>query len=261
MSQPLLKIENLHIGIEEENKYRALLKGLNLEINALEIFALVGTSGSGKTTAGLSILRLLAPPIIVENGKILFEGENLLEKSASQMRQLRGKDIGMIFQEPLSAFNPLFTIGFQIEETLKHHTSLKSRQIQERVYELLHMVEIADPRRVAKSYPHQISGGMRQRAMIAQAIAGGPRLIIADEPTSNLDVTIQAHILELFKKLRSELKISMLLITHDLGVVYHLADRVGILYDGCIVELGKPQDVLFHPRHPLTCELAETLTL
>ena len=259
MDQSLLKIENLKIEINSPQTYVELIKNFNLKIDNLKIVALVGTSGSGKSSIGLSILRLLPDSMTGTGGKIIFEGQSLLELPQETMRQLRGKDIGMVFQEPLSTFNPVFTIGSQIEEVLRFHTLLKRRERKTRIEELLNLVGIPEPKRIAGQYPHQLSGGLRQRAMIAQAIAANPKLVIADEPTSNLDVTLQAVIIDLFRKLRSELKISIILITHDLGLVREIADEVGILYDGRIVEFGKPEDILKNPSHPFTCELVNAV--
>lgn len=259
MSQSLLSIENLKIGIHGTHGYTELIKGLDLKVDAFKIVALVGISGSGKTTIGLSILRLLPDAMAVTDGKIIFLGENILELPQKRMRQLRGKELSMVFQEPLSAFDPVFTVGFQIEEVLKSHTTLKRSERKKRIEELFDLTGIPDFKRIANQYPHQLSGGMRQRAMIAQAIAANPKLIIADEPTSNLDVTRQAVIIELFRKLKNDLKMSILLITHDLGVVRELADDVGILYNGRIVESGKTRDILDNPSHPFTCELVNTI--
>lgn len=261
MDTPLLKINDLTIGVAADLGYNEIIKGLNLEIEPFQVTALVGGSGSGKTTIGLSILRLLPPAMHVFGGQIILNGQDLLTFSEKQMRRLRGKDISMIFQEPLSAFNPVFTIGFQIEEVLKCHVSLKRRQRKEKILDLLDLTGIPDPKRVAASYPHQLSGGIRQRAMVAQAVAAEPKLIIADEPTSNLDVTLQAHVIELFRKLKEALKISVILITHDLGVVNQLADRVAVIFDGRIVECGQTREVLSNPRHPFTEELVKTVSV
>ncbi|MFA5059034.1 MAG: ABC transporter ATP-binding protein [Candidatus Omnitrophota bacterium] len=255
MSEPLLKIENLSISIQEKDNDRELLKDFNFEIKNFETVALVGGSGSGKTTAGLSILQLLSPAMRIDSGRIIFNGKDLLAASLREMRKIRGKEIGVVFQDPLNAFNPVFTIGFQIEEVLRFHEPMPGRQRREKVHQLLNRVGITEPQRIARSYPHQLSGGLRQRAMIAQAIAGSPKLIIADEPTSSLDVTLQAHIIELFRDLKNEFKTSILLITHDLGMVEHFCDRVGVLYDGRIVEEGCAKDILSSAKHPLTCEL------
>ncbi len=258
-NQSLLTIENLKIEINTPQYYGELIKGFNFKVDQLKIVALVGTSGSGKSSIGLSILRLLPDSMTATGGKIIFEGQDLLGLPQKNMQQIRGKDISMVFQEPLSTFNPVFTIGFQIEEVLKYHTPIKRRERKARIEELLGLVGVPEPRRVANQYPHQLSGGLRQRAMIAQAIAANPKLVIADEPTSNLDVTLQAVIIDLFRKLRNELKISIILITHDLGVVREIADEVGILYDGRIVEFGKPEDILQNPSHPFTCELVNAV--
>ena len=245
--------------VKENDRQKSLVSDIHLSIKEQAITALVGGSGSGKTTTGLAIMQLLAPALNVEAGKIFYKGDNVLNYSSAQMQKLRGKEIGMVFQEPLYAFNPLFSIGFQIEEVLAYHTTLDRHKRRQRLWELLDLVELPDAQRIARSYPHQLSGGMRQRAMIAQAIAANPRLIIADEPTSNLDVTLQAKIIELFKKLKDELKLSILLITHDLGMVNHLSDEINVMTEGKIVESGRTQDVLTSPQHPYTKRLVEAL--
>ena len=257
MDEPLLKIRNLNIAIGLEE----LIKDFHFEVTAGRIVALVGTSGSGKTTLGLSILRLLPDIMTITGGPILFRDRDLLRLSESEMRQVRGKEIGMVFQEPLSALNPVLTIGCQMEEILKFHSESSPRNRKQKTEELLRRVGIEEPQRIIKSYPHQLSGGLRQRAMIACAICTNPALIIADEPTSNLDVTLQANILELFQHLREEFKLTILLITHDLGVVKHLTDDVAILFEGRIVESGKTKEILSHARHPFTRELLESTML
>lgn len=259
MSLPLIHLENITVAVDEVAGAKILLDSVNLEIPELSITALVGGSGSGKTTTGLAILRLLPLALSIESGKIFFNDEDLLKASKERIRKVRGGEISMVFQEPLNAFNPVFSIGYQIGEVLQVHTSLDRAQRQRRILELLDLVGLPYPKRMAKDYPHQLSGGMRQRAMIAQAIAGDPKLIIADEPTSNLDVTLQARIIELFKKLRSELKLSILLITHDLGMVEHMADHVAVMTQGKIVESGVTSDVLSKPKHQYTRELMEAL--
>ena len=238
MPQPLVSIKNLSVAVTDAAGTRPLLNHIDLDIPALGITALVGGSGSGKTTIGLAMLRLLPQALSIKSGEVLYDGTDLLKASGSRMREVRGGGMSMVFQEPLNAFNPLFTIGRQIEEVLSVHTQLPRKQREQKIVELLSLVGIPDPQRVRKSYPYQLSAGMRQRSMIAMAIAASPKLIIADEPTSNLDVTLQARIIELFRKLKSELGISILLITHDLGMVEHLADKVIVLCEGKVVEKG-----------------------
>ncbi len=255
----LLDVQHLSIDVISDQGPRLLVKDVSFFVRPLEVVALVGGSGAGKTTIGLSLLRLLPSAMRVVQGKISFLGRNLLDRSCDDMRSLRGRAISMIFQEPLSAFNPVFTIGDQIAEVLSIHRSLKRKEIHHKVIELLRLVEIPDAPRVFRRYPHQLSGGLRQRAMIAMAIAGSPRLVIADEPTSNLDVTVQARILDLFCKLKQELDISMILITHDLGVVKHLADRVVVLKDGSVIEEGLTREVFNRPQQPFTQQLMKVI--
>ncbi len=255
-----VRLESLTVTVDEAVGEKILLDHINLEIPELSITALVGGSGSGKTTTGLALLRLLPLALSIKSGKIFFNDQDLLAASNDQMRAIRGGEISMIFQEPLYAFNPVFSIGYQIDEVLQFHTDLNRMQRQKRVLELLDLVGLPDPKRIAKDYPHQLSGGMRQRAMIAQSIAGDPKLIIADEPTSNLDVTLQARIIELLKKLKDELKLSILLITHDLGMVEHMADQIAVMTKGKIVENGTTHEVLSDPKHRYTQELMEALS-
>jgi len=255
MSEPLLKIEGLSVTVYEGGRAKNIVNGIDLEVQKLGIVALVGGSGSGKTTTGLAILRLLQPGVSISGGQIHFEGVDLLKLPKEKMRQLRGSSISMVFQEPLDAFNPVFSIGYQINEVLLFHTQLNSQQRRERLYELLDLVGLPEPKQLAKSYPHQLSGGMRQRAMIAQAIAANPKLMIADEPTSNLDVTLQAKIMELFNKLRNELNLSILLITHDLGMVEHMADRIVVMRSGEVVEAEATRMIVEKPKHEYTRQL------
>lgn len=259
--QPLLRIEGLTVTVGRAAHSQILLDRVSLDVPALRITALVGASGSGKTTAGLALLRLLPSALNIQQGKIFFEGRDLLKLPEEQMRRIRGSGISMVFQEPLHAFNPVFTVGYQIDEVLKFHTALNPRERQNRTVELLDLAGLPDPGRMAKNYPHQLSGGMRQRAMIAQAIAAHPKLMIADEPTSNLDVTLQARIMELFRKLNKEFRLTILLITHDLGMVRHMADHVSVMTEGKVVESGITDDVLMHPKHSYTRELMEALTI
>ncbi len=253
----LVDIQNLTIDAKAGQGCKTIVNHVSFSVPEKNITALVGGSGSGKTTTGLAIMRLLSPGLRVVSGRIYFGGQDILSLPEEALRGYRGKQMAMVFQEPLYAFNPVFRIGAQIEEVLQFHTGLTKVQRQERVEELLRQVEIRDPGRVAQSYPYQLSGGLRQRAMLAQAIAASPKLVIADEPTSNLDVTVQARILMLFKKLRDELGLTVLIVTHDLGLVRSLADHMVVLSSGEVVEGGPVEEVLQHPRHSYTQQLLE----
>ena len=251
--ESLLSIRNLTVAIGGTK----IIDDVSLDIAPGKIVGLVGGSGSGKTTLGLAILRLLPAAMRLTAGQILFAGRDLAQLEGESLRCLRGKDIGMVFQEPLSAFDPLFTIGSQMEETLAAHTDLNAKVRQARVLETLRSVEIDDPARIARSYPHQLSGGLRQRAMIAQAIVCRPVLIIADEPISSLDVATQAKIMALLRKLNQEGGMTILLIAHDLGMVGGWADHAAVMWQGKIVESGAVADVLRRPRHEYTKALIE----
>ena len=246
----ILSINNLTVAVGS----KILVNQVSFDVPRGKIVAIAGGSGSGKTTVGLSILRLLASGLAIAQGSIVFEGQDLLELSAEKMRQCRGARIGMVFQEPLSALDPLFTVGQQIDEVLAAHTKLSKQERYKKVLDALTQVGLSDPPRDYKSFPHQLSGGMRQRAMVAQAIVCGPSLIIADEPTSSLDVTLQIKIMELFGQLIKK-DMSVLLITHDLGMISHVADEVIILHQGELVEKGPVGRVISQPRHEYTREL------
>lgn len=214
--------------------------------------ALVGESGSGKSVTSLSIMRLILPPGEITHGSILFNGRDLMELSNEEMRRLRGREIAMIFQDPMTSLNPVYTVGDQIAESVRIHEKLPRRAAWARAVEMMECVKIPDAKRRAEDYPHQLSGGMRQRVMIAMALACNPKLLIADEPTTALDVTIQAEILELLEGLKEDFDLSMLLITHDLGVVAETADRVAVMYAGRIVEEAPVGDLFAAPKHPYT---------
>lgn len=250
----LVSIRDLSIACGGQNP-TMILDRVSLEIPHESIIALVGGSGSGKTTLGMTMLRLLPDAFRITGGNILFGGQDLATADENKMRGIRGKEIGMVFQEPMYAFNPVFTIGHQIAEVLEVHTDLDTLRRKARLLELLSLAGVDDPQRIAAAYPHQLSGGLRQRAMIAQAVAAGPQLLIADEPTSNLDVTIQARIIELFRRLRSELKLSILLITHDLGMITHAADYVAVMTGGKIVEAGPTPLIISQPQQDYTRRL------
>lgn len=259
MSDALLSLKDIHLDFFYPEQKLAALRGVSLEIKAGEIVALVGESGSGKTLTALSILNLLEPPGKITAGQILFAGENILHYSESHMQKFRGKEVAMIFQEPMTALNPVFTIGFQISEVLITHLNLSKKVALQRAIELLESVGIPEASKRINSYPFQLSGGMLQRVMIAIVLAASPRLLIADEPTTALDVTIQAQILSLIKKLSLEKKMAVLFITHDLALVAQLANRVAIMYAGKIVEIGDTASVLTKTKHPYTKALLASL--
>ncbi|MCA9400287.1 MAG: ABC transporter ATP-binding protein [Candidatus Omnitrophica bacterium] len=255
----IVEIRNLSVSVEENDHRQNLLNGVDLDVPAGAIMGLVGGSGSGKTTTGLSILRLIDPALTIDSGEIRFQGKDVMRFTDIELRDMRGGNVSMVFQEPLLAFNPVFTIGYQIAEMLRQHTRLPPHQFHEKICSLLIQAGIKEPERVSKCYPHQLSGGMRQRSMIAMAIAAKPSLIIADEPTSNLDVTLQAKIMELFRTLNKDFNITILLITHDLGVVSHLTDYVAVMSQGQVVEQGLTRDVLENPEHAYTQKLLKVI--
>ncbi|MBF0570646.1 MAG: ABC transporter ATP-binding protein [Candidatus Omnitrophica bacterium] len=246
----LLSIENLTVAAGS----KLLVDQVSFDVPKGKIVAIAGGSGSGKTTIGLSILRLLASPLSIRQGSIFFEGRNLLELSDEEIRRCRGARIGVVFQEPLSAFDPLFTIGRQLDETLVAHTKMSKQERYKKILGILSEVELSNPQRAYESYPHQLSGGMRQRAMVAQAMVCGPSLIIADEPTSSLDVTLQVKIAGILDSLKKK-DVSVLLISHDLGMISHVADEVIILCQGKMVEQGPARQVIDSPRHEYTRQL------
>ncbi|MBI3706120.1 MAG: ABC transporter ATP-binding protein [Proteobacteria bacterium] len=253
---PLLAVENIHVQFATDGGIIRAVEGLSFSINPGEIVAVVGESGSGKSVSALSIMRLLPRRSgRVTNGRILFEGQDLLHLPEEEMRAIRGRDIAMIFQEPMTSLNPILTVGFQIMEPLKIHRGMNDAEAGPRAVELMRLVGISDAERRLGQYPHQFSGGMRQRVMIAIGLACNPKLIIADEPTTALDVTIQAQILELMKDLARRFNIALIVITHNLGIVARYADRVIVMYSGRLVEQG-PAEAIFHrPRHPYTMGL------
>jgi oligopeptide/dipeptide ABC transporter ATP-binding protein len=249
----LLEIRGLRTVFDTEEGEAPAVDGVDLQVDEGETVGIVGESGCGKSVTALSILRLVpAPPGRIVAGEVLFNDVDLLHLDAASMRKVRGNDIAMIFQEPMTSLNPVFTIGSQIIEAIRLHRRLGKREATEAAIAMLDRVEIPEARRRFNDYPHQLSGGMRQRVMIAMALSCGPRLLIADEPTTALDVTIQAQILDLLASLRKTDGMAVLLITHDLGVVAEQADRVLVMYAGRIVEQGRVRDVLARPMHPYT---------
>jgi oligopeptide/dipeptide ABC transporter ATP-binding protein len=249
----LLQIRNLQTSFKTEDGTVRAVDNVSFDIGAGEVVGLVGESGCGKTAVSLSILRLLpTPPAVIEGGEILFSGRDLLKVSREEIRRIRGNEIAMIFQEPMSSLNPVYTIGNQLSETLRLHQKLDAKAARTRAIEMLGLVGIPRPGEVIDEYPHRFSGGMRQRAMIAMALSCNPKLLIADEPTTALDVTIQAQILELMHELREKIDMSILFITHDLSVIAEMTDRVVVMYSGKVVEQADVTTLFHEPRHPYT---------
>ena len=252
----LLEIEHLHTQFFTSAGVVEAVNDVSYDVEEGETLGLVGESGCGKSVSALSVLRLISwPPGRIVGGSIRFLGKDLLKLSDAEIRRVRGRQIAMVFQEPMTSLNPVLTIGLQITETLEHHLGMSNAQANARAVELLGMVGISDPERRLKQYPHHLSGGMRQRVMIALALSCEPKLIIADEPTTALDVTIQAQILELMKDLSKRLDVALIIITHNLGVVARYADRVNVMYAGKIVEEGTADQIYHNPHHPYTIGL------
>jgi peptide/nickel transport system ATP-binding protein len=249
----ILEFDQLRVAFQLRNRTVEAVSGVSFSVHAGEVVALVGESGSGKSVSSMSAMRLLQePPAFYPGGSIRWLGEDILRMSAERLRRLRGGEIGMIFQEPMSALNPTWTCGRQVEEALELHTGLSAAARRERTLELFRWVGIPQPETRYQQYPHELSGGMRQRICISMALACRPKLLIADEPTTALDVTIQAQILDLIKRLQAEQGMAVLFITHDLGVVAELADRVVLMRQGQVVEQGPVAEIYAHPSHPYT---------
>jgi len=260
MSEALLRLDNLKTYFHTDDAVVRAVDGVSYEVNAGETLAVVGESGSGKSVTALSILRLIAqPPGRIEGGHIFFKGRDLLTLTDAEMRRIRGKEISMIFQEPMTSLNPVFTCGEQIIEAVVLHDRVDRRAARRRAIEMLELVGIPSPAQRVDEYPHQLSGGMRQRVMIAMALACRPSVLIADEPTTALDVTIQAQILDLLKRLQRELGMAVILITHDLGVVAETADTVAVMYAGQVVEYSDVRSAFKRPLHPYAAGLQASL--
>jgi oligopeptide/dipeptide ABC transporter ATP-binding protein len=255
----LVQVEDLRTHFATSAGLVRAVDGLSFAIARGEVLGLVGESGCGKSVTSLSIMRLVPPPGRIASGRILLGGENLLDKDAEAMRRVRGARIAMVFQEPMTSLNPVFSIGDQIAAAVLAHAGGSRRAAWDRAVEMLDLVQVPSPRERARDYPHQLSGGLRQRAMIALALAPGPELLIADEPTTALDVTIQAQILDLLRRLQAERGMAVLMITHDLGVVAELCHRVAVIYAGRIVEQGPVADIFAQPIHPYTRGLLRCL--
>jgi ABC-type dipeptide/oligopeptide/nickel transport system ATPase component len=251
MASPLLDVQNLTVTFPSGRSVVTAVNDVSFSIAPGETLGLVGESGSGKSVTAFSVLRLLQPPGRITGGRVLFEGRDLLSLSEQEMREVRGARISLIFQEPMTALNPVMRVGDQIAEALLVHGT-DARTARQRAVELLDAVRIPDAGKRARDYPHQLSGGMRQRVMIAIALACRPPLIIADEPTTALDVTIQAQVLDLLRELKARFNLALLLITHDFGVIAEMADRVAVMYKGTLVEQGPVRQILRAPRHSYT---------
>ena len=260
MGTKLLEVKDLHTHFFTQGRVIRAVDGVSWDVQAGETLALVGESGSGKSVTALSVLRLIPwPPGKIVRGEVLYQGQDLLKLAPEPMRRVRGKEIAMVFQEPMTSLNPVLTIGRQLTETLEAHHDFTNSALTEKAVEAMTWVGIPDPGRRLGQYPHQFSGGMRQRVMIAMALICSPRLILADEPTTALDVTIQAQILALMKSLSARTGAAMVLITHNLGIVARYADRVHVMYGGRVVEKGRSSDIYVRPRHPYTIGLLKSV--
>ena len=259
MSETILSIENLRIHFETFAGEVQAIRGVNLKLEKGETLALVGESGSGKSVTAKSVMKLLSNNAVVKEGAITFKGENILEKSERDMQSIRGKKIAMVFQDPMTSLDPTMKIGKQITEVIIKHEKASKEEADKRAEELLELVGIPNAKERMKQYPHQFSGGQRQRIVIAIALACNPDVLIADEPTTALDVTIQAQILELLKELQQQFQMAIIFITHDLGVVANVADRVAVMYAGKVVEVGTADEVFYNPQHPYTWGLLRSM--
>jgi peptide/nickel transport system ATP-binding protein len=259
MPEALLEIRDLHVSFRTENGLVRAVDGLSLTVENDDVVGIVGESGSGKTVSMMAVMRLIRDPNAIITGQVLLRGRDLMALPQSEMRAVRGAEIAMIFQDPMTALTPVYTVGWQIAEQLRAHRRMTKLEAKRRSIELLAEVGIPNPERRVDEYPHEFSGGMRQRVMIAMALSCNPSLLIADEPTTALDVTIQAQILELMKRLRRDHGSSILIITHDMGVVSDLAERVVVMYAGGVVEEGPKQAVFREPQHPYTWGLLDSI--
>lgn len=251
--EKMLQIKNLHVQFSTYGGRVQAVRGVSFDLHKGETLAIVGESGCGKSVTSQSIMRLIpTPPGRITSGSILFKSQDLTKLSEKKMRDIRGADISMIFQDPMTALNPTLRVGEQIAENIMQHENISKEKAKEKAFEMLELVGIPNPKERLKQYPHEFSGGMRQRIVIAMALVCNPEVLIADEPTTALDVTIQAQILELFKDIQQKTDVSIVLITHDLGVVAQVADRVAVMYAGKIVEIGTRRDIFYTPQHPYT---------
>ncbi|WP_028778926.1 ABC transporter ATP-binding protein [Shimazuella kribbensis] len=258
--KPILEVSDLHVSFRSQDTEVKAIRGVDFTVGEGEVVAFVGESGSGKSVTFQTVMRLIPqPPAKIDKGKVLYGGRDLTKLSEIEMQKIRGKEIAMIFQDPMTSLNPTIRIGNQISESLIKHQKLSAKEAKERAIELLKIVGIPSPSERVEQFPHQFSGGMRQRAMIAMALACSPKLLIADEPTTALDVTIQAQIIDLLKNLQTKTGSSIVFITHDLGVVAEIADRVAVMYAGKIVESGTLDEIFYNPQHPYTWGLLQSM--
>lgn len=259
-NERILEVKDLHVSFDTYAGEVHAVRGVSFYLNKAEAIAIVGESGCGKSVTAKSIMKLIPmPPGRIKKGDIIFNGRDITNYTRRQMEAVRGSEMGMIFQDPMTSLSPTMLVGRQIAEGLVQHQHLTKKQAQDKAVEMLSMVGIPNPERRAKQYPHEFSGGMRQRVMIAIALACNPRLLIADEPTTALDVTIQAQILDLMKELKKKIDTSIILITHDLGVVAGMAERVVVMYAGKVVESGNVKDIFYNPKHPYTWGLLKSV--
>ena len=255
MSENILSVQNLHTSFHTDKGEVKAVNGVTFNLEKGKILGIVGESGSGKSVTAYSIMRILEKNGRITEGKILYKGQDIAEFSEKQMREFRGKCCSIIFQDPMTSLNPVFTVGNQLREAIELHTDRKGKEAEARAIEMLTLVGVNEPEKRVKQYPYELSGGMRQRVMIAMALACNPKVIIADEPTTALDVTIQAQILDLLRNLKDRINSSIMLITHDLGVIAEMADYVVVMYAGRVVEKGTVQEIFANPSHPYTIGL------
>lgn len=257
--EPLLKVEDLEVSFFTYAGEVKAVRKISYELYPGEVMGIVGESGSGKSVSSYGLMGIIPEPGKIIGGNIYFDGIDVTGLSEKEMLKLRGKDISMIFQDPMTSLNPVFTVGNQIDEVLKKHTDMNKEQRTSRIIELFELVGINQPEKRIKQYPHEFSGGMRQRVMIAMALACNPKLLVADEPTTALDVTIQSQILDLLKELKEKIDMSVIFITHDLGVVADVCDKVAVMYAGNLIETGNIDDIFYNPKHPYTWGLLKSV--
>jgi oligopeptide transport system ATP-binding protein len=258
-NENLLEVKDLEVSFFTHAGEVKAVRGISYQLRPGEVMGIVGESGSGKSVSSYGLMGIIPEPGKIINGSIMFDGKEITKQTEKEMTKIRGKEIGMIFQDPMTSMNPVFTVGNQIDEALKKHTDLNKEGREARIIELFKLVGINQPEKRIHQYPHEFSGGMRQRAMIAMALSCNPKLLIADEPTTALDVTIQAQIIELLKELKDKINMSIIFITHDLGVIADICDKVAVMYAGNIIEAGSIDEIFYEPKHPYTWGLLKSM--